>query len=316
MKKKFSCIMLTVFTLITFFAPVVVNAESKSILDIPENLKDIIKQDEIDAKNGKEKLIGHIEVNEYDAIMNLKKKNIKALESEGLSPESIHEIENYDFHETLRELKSKSRSELKELGYSEERIDHIKAYDGSEASARAASAKFTAKIRLNRHEYISSEDITRFRIHYEWEWSDEPAMTHTDIIGACVSEGMYFEEDYSYHVVLLYNNVGKYIKGVNEKFRPTYVLHCAESTFKLTRNFPVEYALEGWAYCSFTKVGRVPEVSMTVKYGHTTWAVEPSISVGPGSFGFGFSPSWYVKPMGDDNYYIHSRNYGDKITIE
>lgn len=328
MKKKILSFLLVAFILVTFLVPMTVNAENKSILsrpesllkclpeNLPEELKDIIKQDEIDIKNGKDKLIACIEVNEYDAIMNLEKKNTEILEAEGLSPKSIREIKDYDFHEILRELKSKNKSELKELGYSEERIDLIKAYDGSEASARAASANFTARIYLMEHDYYSSKNITRFRIRFIWEWSDVPFITQTDIIGACVSEGMYFEEGKSYNIIHLHNNQGTYIKGVEEGFRPASEIHCMESKFKMVRNFPSEYATEGVAYCSFTKTGRVPEVAMIVRYGHTTLSVEPSLSVGPGSFGFGFSPSWAVTNMNDKNYYIHSRNYGESIEIK
>jgi len=103
--------------------------------DFKLNRKNVlIKQDEIAAENGNDKLITSFKVNEYDAFMNLKKKNEATLKQQGLSSADIQNIKDFDADNIITELKNKSDKELKELGYTEERIENIKDYDGTDVS--------------------------------------------------------------------------------------------------------------------------------------------------------------------------------------
>lgn len=311
MKKKVLTLLLAVFTLITFVAPVTTFAESISSLK-GLSREELIKQDEIAAENGSDKLITSFKVNEYDALMNLQKKNEATLKQQELSSADIQKIKEFDADNIITELKNKSDKELKHLGYSEERIEKIKDYDGTDVSIQGIFADIYFDIYLSRHEYNSYDRTTTFRVRFDWKWDVMPLVTKTDIIGAVVSEGMYFDDDLSYHRVYYYY-LDDWDPSFND-FYPTDEIHAMETTFNLREGRYV--AMNGRAYCGFSKSGRVSEAVMVIHYGHSSYSVSPSISVSKDSLAIDFVPSYSVGCMNpSENYYIHSRNYGDIVKI-
>lgn len=129
----------------------------------------------------------------------------------------------------ITELKNKSDKELENLGYSEEKIEKIKAYDGSYISLRVAFSDFSCRIYFNRHKYDSSDRETTFRVRFDWEWEERPATALTDIIGAIVSEDMYWDDELSYHKVNYYHYSGSddYVEVFD--FEPTDEIHAMQT---------------------------------------------------------------------------------------
>ncbi|WFA08226.1 hypothetical protein [Tissierella sp. Yu-01] len=311
MKKKILSLLLAVFTLIVFATPVTTYAESMPTLKSLSR-EELIKQDEIAAENGYDKFITSFKVNEYDALMNLKKKSEATLRQQGLSSADIKKIKEFDVDNIIIELKNKSDKELEMLGYTKERIEKIKDYDGTDVSIQGIFSDLYCEVHFSRHEYDRDDRTTTFRVRFDWEWDVMPVVTKTDIIGAVVSEGMYFDDDLSYHRIYYYDVDDDRNTEIYD-FYPTDEIHAMETTFDLREGS--YYAMRGRAYCAFTKSGRVPEAAMVIRYGHSTYSAHPSVSVSPDDLGLSFEPVHSVKTMNPDDYYIHSRDYGERVRI-
>ncbi|WP_113675903.1 hypothetical protein [Vallitalea guaymasensis] len=200
-----------------------------------------------------------------------------------------------------------SKSELSSLHYSNSRINVIQSYDGTIASAKRASAVLSGSYKMMHFNYDGEETYIRLRLH--WQWSKVPIFTYHDIVGCSISEGMYYDPETSYHNVYYYDKFGRSTRTVRFPVKPngltSYVSSIVNMNITPHSDLEQEYAMQGFAYFGWTKIGDIPEVGGFIKYGHSYLTVMPSISVDTGGVSFTLQPANKIKE--EYSHYFHEK---------
>jgi len=180
----------------------------------------------------------------------------------------------------------------------------LRNFKGTEKEIIILAGKIRLYAEVSEHVYIKNDDRTKLWVYFDWIWSTPPGDLYTDIIGFVWSSDLFVNHATSrtFHRVsyYYYTEDKDEIKDIPMKIvDPT---RSVETTFNL-RGAKARWARSGWGQIDLQKRGKVQEVSMLIKYGHSSLNLDPSVELGNG-VSLSFSPKRSVSEIADR--YIYS----------
>lgn len=261
-------------------------------------------------------------INEYDAI--LESRRITR------SRASYSDAEKY-----YLERANLSETELQGMGYTTEQIKILKAYDGTplEDNPQLQDASPTLTASLSR-QAITTNYI---KVKYTWSWNACPIATFTDIVGfswaavnpqnggvslAFASKDGSMEVTYQYTASSITAKESVTMSAGTGSGATAY--NSAQGRFSVVKYNTAggiqSYAKSGTATVTLrlpnASANNLYEANVAAKYGHTTVALTPSVTIA-GSLDiagllsmFSFSPTVGVSELG-----VYSYRYGVDMSI-
>ncbi|MGE5370683.1 MAG: hypothetical protein ACM3QZ_01730 [Solirubrobacterales bacterium] len=230
-----------------------------------------------------------VQVNEYDAFIQMQAKSDEELRQNGLTDDQIAELRNFDYAAEIQKKAKMTDRKLKAMGYDSERISGIRSFNGSEAQVRALSATLSLSCSTSQYFYRSGK--TYAVVNYSWSWNQMPFFTMTDILGIVWNPSFYQTPNNSNDTQTISTYIGSsYVGTYRQSISCKAPGHGAGVEFPLL----IDEWSNKWAKSATGKIylaasGYVPEFGVRVSYGHTTInAGSPSISF-PAGLSISFS---------------------------
>lgn len=247
-----------------------------------------------------EKVIPHsateVTVNEYKMLKGLQCKTDEELIELGFSLDTISNLRTLDYKQELIKRSELTSKELKNMGYSDEKIELLKSdtYNWSEKDIEERAGTLVMRMGISQ----VTNGNRDWYMFYTWNWREMPVFLMTDILGvSCVGSingGMASTtiSDLSTATTQYYFYDGKYATETTKNYSKVDV-NLSESKFALqgkTNNLAT-LAKSGYGTVKFTNTEPMDKLTIRLKYGHSWYSLEPSVSIDIGgvSGGFGFS---------------------------
>jgi|GEM_PF-3880767 len=245
--------------------------------------------------------IDEVSINEYDLIMDLKSLTDEELTSLEWDKEEIDNLRNLNYEEELKKQLEEDKLDLNNYinrnGLSKNSVDIDLSEELTPAELRRAAAKITLRFGLND----TFEAGVTWQFYYEWTWSSKPIfLLATDLIGvrglATVASGADATPtimNSSYAMTsYFYNASGKWQGEFMSDFERVEI-GASQAKFPQGKySLEESWARSGYGYIVFNHSVPMTRVAVALKYGHTTVAVNPRMSITlPNSVSFGFSPA-------------------------
>jgi hypothetical protein len=224
--------------------------------------------------------------NEFENLLDLQSKSKSELQVYGYHEDEITEINSIDFKKEYGKLNNFSDQALMKKGYTNEQIQTIRNFKGTYDEMKSISAKLILTGELS--DYYEYNGQQKFIEKFSWTWVGEPIVKNKDIIGIAWNQDFNLDcRDGKSSLSVTYEPLEGQYNADNHKIN--YEVYCAgenkaKSIFELvdglSKNKTASFARHGSLLIHLYSPNGIDNTSMIVKYGHSSYSLNPSISIG------------------------------------
>lgn len=243
-----------------------------------------------------------VTVNEYDMYVNARKATSEELARNGVGYDAVEVIQSNAIEDELTRRSALSTEELSQLGYNAEQIEILQNYTGERIETNPELRGTFADMTCNFYQWSANNISLAIRV--DWEWSNAPVLTMTDIVGIRWqgtnplghSMNLALNSSGSSCKISYYNQAGEYRSQKSASISTDDPYGHAYAKFEMgagigdQNELKNHYAKAGRLIVKVDRTGSdvIKEAAFVFGYGHSTFTFDPSLSI-PAGFSIGFS---------------------------